>query len=228
MNMQSLAISMKLSWSTFKEMNTPDAWRARIARNKWVLAWCGFALLFVFMVGGSCIFWDRPWLGNFLSVFGTNISLYAAILIYLQSKVAGDKATREQLDHMQRLNQTEVEVMTTLFQKQIDAIAENTNRQISEYARETTKVVSKLSENSLFLAELLKRELEDAITMNNSNLEHAEQGLRKAMSWQLGRTPLEREQQIAKHHGILQRLRAWGEYIHRKYTNLTAIFRDSL
>ena len=219
---------MKINWSTFKEMNTPGAWRARIARNKWVLAWCGFALLFVFMIGGSCIFWDRPWLGNFLSVFGTNISLYAAILIYLQSKIAGDKATREQFDHMQRLNQAEIEVMTTLFQKQMDALAENTNRQVSEYAPETTKVVSKLGENSLFLAELLKRELEDAIAVNNGNVEDAQQGLRNAMGWKLGRTPLEREQQIAKHNGILQRLRAWGQYIHRKYTNLTAISRESL
>lgn len=208
---------MKLTWSRFVEMNTPAAWRARFYRNRWILAWSGFALLFLFMVGGTWAFWDRPWLGNFLSVFGTGITVVFALITYLQTQAASDRATREQMDHMQALTQ-----------KQIDALAANTNRQIQEYSRETTKVVSKLSENSLLLAELLKRELEEAIGENNDLHERAEKEFKKAHQRQFLRTPDERAAQIAQSGRFLERVKAWGQYLNRKYQNLIANFRDSL
>lgn len=206
-----------MTWQDLKAMNTPTEWRARFARNRWVLAWAGFVLLFVFMVGGTCAFWHRPWLGNFLSVFGTGIAVVLAILVYVHGNAANARATREQMDHMQALTQ-----------KQIEALAANTDRQIQQYSSETLKVVSKLGENSLLLAELLKRELEEAIGDNNANLEHAERAYQKAQGFLIGRTQVERATQLQQHQNFIQRLRGWGGYIQRKYNNLTAIFRDSL
>lgn len=206
-----------MNWHQFKAMNTPAEWRARFSRNRWILAWLGFASLFVFMIGGTCAFWDRPWLGNFLSAFGTGIAVILTVLIYVHGQAASAKATREQMDHMQALTQ-----------KQIEALAANTDRQIQQYSQETLKVVSKLSENSLLLAELLKRELEEAIGENNDMVEQAEKGLRNAHQPQFLRTPEQRAAQIAQHSGFLGRVRSWGAYLQRKYNNLTSIFRDSL
>jgi len=90
------------------------------------------------------------------------------------------------------------------------------------------KVVSKLGENSLLLAELLKRELEEAIGENNNLLEQAEKEFNKSHQQQFLRTPDERTAQIAQSGRFLERVRAWGQYLQRKYNNLTANFRDGL
>lgn len=219
---------MKLTWTTFKAMNTPTEWRARFIRNSWVLAWCGFAGLFLFMLMACSAFWERPWLGNFLSAFGTGIAVMLAILIYAHGQAAQAKATREQMDHLQQLNREANEHMASLFQRQMDHLSEQTNRQITEYSRETLKVVSKLGENSLLLAELLKHELEDAIGENNNLLEHAQKEFNKTHQPKFLRTPDERAVQIAQSGRFLERVRAWGDYLQRKYHNLTSNFRDSL
>lgn len=208
---------MKLTWKTFKAMNTPTEWQARFGRNKWIIAWGGAAFLFLFMVG--CIWWfdGEPWQAGLLQALGTATPVYAAVIIFLQSKAASDSALRTQLEHHQQ--QTE---------RHIQALTENANRQINEYSRETLKVVSKLQENSLLLAELLKRELEDAIGENATLLEKAERDFNSAHTLQLLRTPQQREQLIAQRGRFVQQVRGWGEYLQSKYNNLTAIFRSSL
>lgn len=208
---------MKLTWSHFKALNTPTEWRARFTRNRWILAWVGFAALFMVMLMAIPTFWAQPWFGSFITVFSAGLTMLLAILIYVHGQAANAKAMREQLEHMQALTQ-----------KQIEALAHNTDRQIQQYSKETLKVVSKLSDNSLLLAELLKRELENAIGDNNTNLLHAEKALVQAQGFHIGRTQQERAVQIAQHQSFIQRLRTWGDHIEQKYHNLTNAFGNGL
>ncbi|MCB9185025.1 MAG: hypothetical protein H6591_14040 [Flavobacteriales bacterium] len=212
---------MKLTWTTFKAMNTPTEWRARFTRNRWVLAWCGFAGLFLFMLMACSAFWDRPWLGNFLSAFGTGIAVILAILIYAHGQAAQARATREQMEHLQRLNQEEVVEMRKLFQQQMEHLAEQTNKQIVEYGRETLKVVHKLEEHSSLLAALLKRELEKAIANHNANVNEAHRQMRKIMGFQFGRSEAEKAQQVAALQAHIDRLNEWGNYIQQRHRQLT-------
>lgn len=212
---------MKLTWATFKAMNTPTAWRARFMRNKWILAWAGAASLFSYMVYVAVARADKPWQGAVLQTMGTAIPIYAAILIYLQSKAAGDRSTREQMENLQRLNQEEIAEMRTLFQQQMDHLSGQTSKQIAEYGRETMKVVHKLEEHSALLAALMKRELEKAIANHNANVNEAHRNMRKIMAFQFGRTDEEKAQQVAAQQAHLDRLHEWGNYIQQRHRQLT-------
>ena len=204
---------MKITWTIFKAMNTPSAWRARFMRNKWILAWAGVVALFVFMVAGTWLFADRPWQGAFMQTLGTAVAMYASLLIFLQSQAANNKALREQMDHIKE--QTD---------KQIAAIAANTNRQITEYSRETLKVVSKLEENSLLLGEILKRNLEESISDFNSRLAQAQTDLSKVESWQPMRTPEQKAAQVANQYTRITQLQQARDYLLTKYHKLRGMF----
>lgn len=215
---------MKLTWTTFKAMNTPAEWRARFMRNRWVLAWAAFAILFGFMILEAWIHWESAWLSNFLSSYGTALALVLAVLIYAHGQAASAKATREQMEHLQQLNQEEIAEMRKLFQQQMDHFAAQTNRQISEYSRETLKVMSKLEENSLLLGEILKRNLEEAIGDFDERIAHAEHDLHDAASWKLLRTPEEKAQQLEQRRNRLQQLTGWRAYLYGKYERLRGMF----
>lgn len=215
---------MKLTWTTFKAMNTPTVWRARFQRNSWVLAWSGFAGLFIFMLMGCSAFWDRPWLGNFLSVFGTCIAVILAILIYAHGQVAGAKASREQMDHLQRLNREANEHLAKLFQQQMDHLSAQTNRQITEYSRETLKVVSKLEENSLLLGEILKRNLENAIDDYEQREADAHHALTKAEGFQLLRTAEQKAAEIEQRNAHLNRVRSVKNFFVDMYHRVASLF----
>jgi hypothetical protein len=215
---------MALTWTTFKAMNTPTEWRARFHRNRWVLAWTAFGLLFGFMIVEAVLFWEEHWLSNFLSSYGTGLALLLAVLIYAHGQAVSAKATREQMEHLQQLNQLEIDEMRQLFQQQMIHLGEQTNRQIMEYSRETLKVVSKLEENSLLLGEILKRNLEEAIGDFDDRIAHAEQDLQNSSSWKLLRTPEERDQQLAHRRNRLEQLTNWRNYLFGKYERLRGMF----
>ncbi len=204
---------MKLTWATFKAMNTPTAWQARFMRNKWILAWAGVVALFVFMVAGTWLFADRPWQGAFMQTLGTAVAMYASLLIFLQSQAASNKALREQMDHIKE--QTD---------KQIAAIAANTNRQITEYSRETLKVVSKLEENSLLLGEILKRNLENVIDDYEVRETEANNALAKAEGFQLLRTPEQKAAEIQQWNSHLERVRSVKNFFVTMYHRVSSLF----
>lgn len=204
---------MKLTWTTFLAMNTPTEWRARFMRNKWILAWTGAAALFGYMVYVAVAHANKPWQGAVLQTMGTAIPIYAAILIYLQSKAAGDKAMRAQLDHLQRMNR-----------EAMDHLSAQTNRQITEYSRETLKVVSKLEENSLLLGEILKRNLENVIDDYEEREKEANNGLAKAESFQLLRTPEQKAAEIQQWRLHLERVRGLKNFFVNMYHRVSSLF----
>jgi hypothetical protein len=215
---------MKLTWTTFKAMNTPTEWRARFTRNIWVLAWLGFAVLFCFMFVEAVLHWEKQWLSNFLTTYGTGLAILLAVLIYAHGQAASEKATREQMAHLQKLNQEEIAEMRILFQRQMDHMAEQTNRQIMEYSRETLKVVSKLEENSLLLGEILKRNLENAIDDYEGREADANHALVKAESFQLLRTPEQKAAEMQRRRAHLERVRSVKNFFVDMYHRVASLF----
>jgi hypothetical protein len=214
----------RFAWTSFKAMNTPTEWRARFHRNRWVVAWTAFALLFGFMIVEAVLYWQEQWLSNFLSSYGTGLALLLAVLIYAHGQAAQAKTTREYMQHLQQLNQEEIAEMRKLFQQQMDHLSAQTNRQITEYSRETLKVVSKLEENSLLLGEILKRNLEESISDFNSRLAQAQIDLSKVESWQPMRTPEQKAAQVANQYTRITQLQQARDYLLTKYHKLRGMF----
>lgn len=205
-----------MTWTDFKAMNTPTEWRARFSRNRWLLAWVGFAGLFLVMLLSIPVFGERPWFGSFITAFTAGLTMVLAILIYVHGQAANAKAVRQQMDHMQALTQ-----------KQIEALAANTNRQIQQYSQETMKVVSKLSESSLLLAKLLKRELEKALVDNERGLRDAEKRLRDSMQPKLLRTVQERAAQIAAWEKAVSARKDWKRALQDQLAELQIMFPEN-
>lgn len=215
---------MKLTWTTFKAMNTPTEWRARFHRNRWVLAWTAFGLLFGFMIVEAVLYWHEQWLSNFLSSYGTGLALLLAVLIYVHGQAASAKATREQMGHLQQLNQKEIDEMRKLFAKQMDHLSAETNRQITEYSRETLKVVSKLEENSLLLGEILKRNLENMIDDYVKREAEANHGLHAAENFQLLRTPEQKAAEVQQWRSHLVRVRNVKNFFVNMHNRVNSLF----
>lgn len=196
--------------------------------HRWRIAWAAFAALCIFLIAGTAIFWERSWLPNFLQAYATMIGLYLAVLVFVQGKAESDAAFRTQLAHLQQLNQQEIEAMREMFQKQIDALAQNTNRQIQQYAQETNRVVQKLENNSILLAELLSKQLEDTLRDTDEEIVAEERRLQDLNGWKLFRTPQEKQVQLTQQHGALNWLRQWRNYWGQKYDQLKRHFGPGL
>lgn len=199
-----------------------------LLKYKWRLFWCFFivlAALFVFM---AVFFRDQSWIGSVLQTFGTVIAIYPTILLAYQSKAESERLNRLHLDHLQKLNQDEITEMRNLFQKQIDTLTNSTNeqikaiqdatrKQIENYTEQTNKLVEKLTDNSVLLAELLKRELEDALDQAESNLNKANAKYEDLQGFKLLRTKEEREVQLQQQAGFIERMKKWIDYLQGKY-----------
>jgi hypothetical protein len=196
--------------------------------HRWKIAWVAFAALCAMLLVGTTLFWERQWLPNFLQAYATMIGLYLAVLVFVQGKSESDAALRLQLAHLQQLNQQEIEVMRELFQKQMDALAENTNRQIQQYAQETNRVVQKLENNSVLLAELLSKQLEDTLRDTDEEITIEERRLQDLNGWKAFRTPQEKQVQLTQQHGALNWLRQWRTYWGQKYDQLKRHFGPGL
>lgn len=196
--------------------------------HRWKIAWAAFAVLCAFLIAGTAVFWERTWLPNFLQAYATVIGLYLAVLVFVQGKSESDAALRLQLAHLQQLNQQEIEAMRELFQRQIDALAENTNKQIQQHAEQTNRVVQKLENNSILLAELLSKQLEDTLRETDEQIATEEKRLRDLNGWKWLRTPEEKRVQLTQQHGALNWRRRWRQYWGQKYDQLKQHFGPGL
>lgn len=228
--------------------------------HKWKMAWGCFAILIALFCIVMYFHHNKNWFGNFVSAFGVLLTLYPTLLIFVQSRADSDKSTREQLDHLQKLSQAEIEVNRDLNQKQIDkidlstreqieefrkttaaqikAIEENTNKQIQEqnklteqhiaalmkatqlqidnYAKQTNEVVARLEDNSILLAEILLRQLEEKLGELSGHLNNAQARYEDLQGFKFLRTPKEREDQLARQRGLIQKLEQAVTYVRNK------------
>lgn len=232
----------------------------KIIKYKWRIAWFFYAVQIIVFCVVMYHHNKATWFGNFVSIFGLLLTMYPTLLMFLQSRAESDKSTREQLDHLQKLSQSEIDENRKLNEKQINkidlstkeqieefrkttseqikAIEENTNKQIQEqnklteqhiaalmkatqlqidnYAKQTTEIVSRLEDNSLLLAEILLRQLEEKLGELNGHLNNAHKEYENLQGFKLLRTPREREDQLTRQRGLIQKLEQAVTYVRNK------------
>lgn len=216
----------------------------QIAIYKWKLAWCCFAILIAVFCVVMYHHYDKTWFGNFVSAFGVLLTLYPTLIIFVQSRADSEKSTRNQLDHLQKLSQQELEKSEQLNQKHIDkldastkeqiaefkkttaeqikAIEENTNRQIENYIKQTTEIVAKLNDNSVLLAEILLRQLEEKLGELNTQLNNAYAQYKDLQGFKFLRTNQEREEQLNRQRSFINRVEQAITYVRNKLQQVKA------
>ncbi|MBI1267687.1 MAG: hypothetical protein GC193_09695 [Cryomorphaceae bacterium] len=200
-------------------------------KYQWKLAWTGFALMLVVFVLIVLNYNIEHWFPTFLQSFGIALTLYPTVLIFVQSRKESDRSLQIQLEHLQKLNQDEINEMRHLFQKQMDefklgtneqvqALYESTQKQIEHYAEQTEKIIGELNTNSQLLAEILLRQLEDGLEKAHKEVSRAEAAYRDLSGFKLLRSKPEREAQLIKQRGIIVRLKEWVNYLQSKCIEL--------
>lgn len=210
--------------------------------KRYKLHWTIFFVLVALFLFVALAFENKEWIANALQAIGTVIGVYLTLIIFLQSKNESDIQFRDQIVHLQELNNkhieairesTEKQIITIqntnheqitalkeLTQKQIDAVQNSTYEQISSYEREMKEVTNKLSETSILLAEILGRELENSITKYADLIKQENQRYSNLSSFKLLRTPAEKESQLAKQWNRIQQIKQGYEYLVAKYKNV--------
>lgn len=216
----------------------------QIAEYKWKLAWCCFAILIAVFCVVMYHHYDKTWFGNFVSAFGVLLTLYPTLLIFVQSRADSEKSTRDQLDHLQKLSQQELEKSEQLTQKHIDkldastkeqiaefknttaeqikAFEENTNKQIQNYVAQTTEIVKRLEDNSVLLAEILLRQLEEDMTILNNKLVEANKNFEDRSKWKWLRSPADREAELGRWKRYINSLQQKLNYLNEKWKQVKA------
>lgn len=220
-------------------------------RNKWLIWWTIFGAFVIAFIIYIIRHISKNDFNSALLQFGSIlIPLFAAIIIMLQNNEQIDKSTRIQLDYLQKLNDREIEEMQRLFQRQIDTLTDSTSRQIEEFRKmtneqirilqentgkqiqsnteQTQKIVDELTDNSVLLGEILKRELEKALQQNAQELQKAKQVLEDLKGFKIGRTDADKVNQISQQSKFIQWLEDRKGKLSRKYTALSNIFQDEI
>ena len=114
--------------------------------------------------------------------------------------------THRQVVEMQRATETQIRVLQETAQKQIE-----------NYSRETSKMLLQLVDNSVFLAELLKRELETTLAGVHEKLSRENAKYVDLKSWKLGRTPAERNVQLKKQLALVDEIKRGFDHLYERY-----------
>ncbi|NNV55006.1 hypothetical protein [Limnovirga soli] len=222
-----------------------------IRKNKWTFWWLLFGVFVIIFIFYIIEHISRSDFNSALLQFGSIIiPLFAAIIIMLQNNEQIDRSTKIQLDHLQKLNDREIEELQKLFQKQIDVLTENTNKQILEfktmtneqikslqentnkqilsYTEQTQKVIDELSDNAILLGEILKRELEKGIQHANQQIKDAEKTLEELKGFILGRSEEDKAQQIKQQTSFITWWKGWRDRLKRKHKALLETFQEDL
>lgn len=192
----------------------------KIKKHKWKIHSCVCGILLLLFVFTAIFFEDKNWLPNILQTIGTVIGIYLTVIIFLYSKEDSDKQFREHLGHLQELNAQQILALQTSTKEQIEALQFSTNQQISSFEREIREVTNKLSDNSILLAEILRRELEKSIETFNTALKTEEAKYSDLSGWKLFRTKEEKEQQLNNQWTKIQNFKRTLEYLVTKYNQV--------
>lgn len=193
---------------------------SKIKKYKWKIHWAAFVLLVLLFIFSAIFFEDKSWIANLLQSIGTIAGIYLTIIIFLHSKEESDKQFREQLEHLQALNEKQISALQYLTEKQIEALNKATIEQISSFEMQIKEVTNKLSDNSILLAEILGRELEKSIEVYNSAVQNEKAKYKNLSQWKLLRTPEEREQQLKNQLTRIEKLKQGFEYLVNKYNQV--------
>jgi len=187
-------------------------------KHKWLFIWGTFFLFLVGFVIYAVICATVKDLNLIIiQIAGMIFPLFAAVIIMLQNNEQIEISTKTQIEHLQDLNNKQIKAFSEFFQKQIDTIESNTNKQIKHYGEQTEKVINELSENSNLLAEILMRQLEEAILEFETKLKGANDGLNHLNAFHLLRTDIAKNQQVAQQKDYIKYTNDWLNYLRVKY-----------
>lgn len=191
-----------------------------IAKYKWTFAWIAFGLMLISFIGISVIFNTKVWYPQFITTAGISLPLYCAILIFLHSNSQQNQTTQIKIGAITDSTNKQIEHLQEHTNKQIQALQENTDKQIQNYTEQTSVLVQELKSNSVLLAELLCRNLEDAIMETQDEFKKANVKYFDLQEWKLGRTPEVRERQLNKMEKLLNWIKDKEEYLREKYNDV--------
>ncbi len=205
--------------------------KKNIGKYKWTFAWIAFGLMAILFVGISIFFSSKAWYPQFITTAGISLPLYCAILIFLHSNSQQNQTTQikigaitdstnKQIEHLQEHTNKQIQALQENTDKQINAIQENTDKQIQNYTEQTSVLVQELKNNSVLLAELLCRNLEDAIMETQDEFKKANVKYFDLQEWKLGRTPEVRVRQLNKMEKLLNWIKDKEEYLREKYNDV--------
>ncbi len=128
--------------------------------------------------------------------------------------------TNLQIKTIQDTTQTQIEEQRSLTNKQIDALYSATQKQIENYATQTSVIVARLEDNSTLLAEILLRQLEDKLGELNTMLSNANNNFINLNTWQLLRTPEEKEAQLTRQKDYITRIEQTLSHFNNKWQQI--------
>ena len=202
-----------------------------LRKHKWLIHWCAFAFLVIGFVLSAIFFETKTWLPNILQTIGTIIGMYLTLIIFLYSKEGDEKQFHEHLNHLQNLNHKQIEALQLLTEKQIsalqqltekqiDALHKTTYEQISSFEKQSREITLKLSDNSILLAEILGRELENSLGVYDDAIKREEAVYNNLSGFKLLRTKEEREIQLTNQWNKIQKIKQGYEYLVDKYNQI--------
>lgn len=182
------------------------------------LSWIGLVILITMFLFSATSFQNKEWKGDVLQCLGLVIGIYLTLMLFFKSNKSSDAQFREQIEHLQRLNNDQIaalqkanqeqisklqelnnkQVLTTekSTEDQINAYSNSINEQILSFEKNIRHVSNRLVDNSELLAELLSRELEKEIFKLNDKMKNEQKAYGRLMNWKPLRTREEKQQQL--------------------------------
>lgn len=186
-------------------------------KKKWYLYWLGFIILFSAGIGFAFFFNQSKWFPQFIQIYGISIPILFGLIIYLQSNESQRIDSNNKLKTLENNTKKQIAEQQKLVEKQIKAIQENTDRQIQNYINQTQNLVEELKNNSVLLAEILNRQLEDAIIKTNEEIEILEGNYQDANRWKFLRTQDEKDEELSRIEEINDWLQRKKDYFMEKF-----------
>ena len=199
-------------------------------------------------IWGIFYFQEESWYGGYVQSTVTIIPLLFGLIVFLISRADGDESHQQQLRKMDELNDDKIQILKDGFQSQIDALMESTNKQIENYQTETSKhikaiqestqeqiqsnrehteaVVKRLEENSTLLAEILMRQLEEALEEFQGRLNQANAEMENLKGWKLFRSRDQRQKQLRQQEVKINIITKGYNYLMEKYKMIKEAFNS--
>lgn len=116
----------------------------KLRKHKWNLHWFALSILIILFVFTAAFFENKIWVGNVLQAIGTVAGIYLTIIIFLFSKEDSDQQFREHLEHLQNLNNVQIEALKSSTQSQINTFQEANAKHITALNEATERQIAAL------------------------------------------------------------------------------------
>lgn len=177
--------------------------------KKHLIHWIIFGLLISSNVFLFFEYIDKSWFGYVIQTSSTVLMIYLTIILFIQSRYESEKQIAEQIRELNKSTE-----------KQIRAIDNSTQEKIKSFQNEIRLVVENLKDNSIFLAELLARELEKSIDKQYNLIQQESHQLSKINQFDFFRTREQKNKQILKQKNKISLMKRVYDKMIQKYNQV--------